>query len=441
MKIHFARARKQFGPYESEQIEALLRSGTVQLTDDVWHRGAQGWVSLSTYLAAQQPAPAKQPETGVPKPIAGPPPIPVIPPRIPPIVPNSDVARMANDELEREILAGGRYVIFTYCFSVLIMSFKRPSDVIYLKPGESGFLQAFSYSLISLVAGWWGIPWGPIWTISTIFTNAHGGKDVTPEVLSQRLGPARASAILAQRGKLAAPGGMLMAWRYALWIGLGLLVANIVFVIFVASRNYRSRDAEYTSSYDSKDSGRATFEAANGLIDFNRGEVAFGNTPTAKQIATILSAKMKELDTTKFTGGNEAGISVTKHEFLTYCSLRPGQCVVLMHVPELRHYDHEAKTLVSELAWKMLQETIRSSGVEGDPLVLAVGIRGVTLYDRVTAGTYVPDFSPTKNGIGATKQGFKSKEELYAFFGDTSAPAFAGGSKGSKTARKLPPSR
>jgi hypothetical protein len=31
-------------------------------------------------------------------------------------------------------------------------------------------------SLVSALFGWWGFPWGPIWTISSIFTNAVGGR-------------------------------------------------------------------------------------------------------------------------------------------------------------------------------------------------------------------------------------------------------------------------
>jgi hypothetical protein len=30
--------------------------------------------------------------------------------------------------------------------------------------------------LLSALFGWWGFPWGPIWTISSIFTNAGGGR-------------------------------------------------------------------------------------------------------------------------------------------------------------------------------------------------------------------------------------------------------------------------
>ena len=36
---------------------------------------------------------------------------------------------------------------------------------------------------LSLLLGWWGIPWGPIWTIGTVFKNLTGGVDVTANVL------------------------------------------------------------------------------------------------------------------------------------------------------------------------------------------------------------------------------------------------------------------
>jgi len=39
------------------------------------------------------------------------------------------------------------------------------------------------------VLGWWGIPWGPIWTISTIVTNLRGGRDVTNEVVRSMATP------------------------------------------------------------------------------------------------------------------------------------------------------------------------------------------------------------------------------------------------------------
>jgi len=37
--------------------------------------------------------------------------------------------------------------------------------------------------LFTLVVGWWGVPWGPIYTIESIFSNCCGGKDVTKEIM------------------------------------------------------------------------------------------------------------------------------------------------------------------------------------------------------------------------------------------------------------------
>ena len=78
--------------------------------------------------------------------------------------------------------SGTRYVIFQYCFSLAILSFKRSSSIQCIKPGESVLLRGLKYSLISFLFGWWGFPWGPIWTISTIIRNLTGGLDVTNEV-------------------------------------------------------------------------------------------------------------------------------------------------------------------------------------------------------------------------------------------------------------------
>ena len=53
-----------------------------------------------------------------------------------------------------------------------------------IQPDDSRFRLGLRYSLISLLFGWWGIPWGPIWTLGTVFKNLGGGVDVTANVLS-----------------------------------------------------------------------------------------------------------------------------------------------------------------------------------------------------------------------------------------------------------------
>lgn len=91
---------------------------------------------------------------------------------------------MSSEQISLEIQRGGKFVVFLYTISVLVMTFRRGSDVYFVKAGESAVGKGLSYSLLTLVAGWWGIPWGPIYTIGSLITNLSGGKDVTSEIVS-----------------------------------------------------------------------------------------------------------------------------------------------------------------------------------------------------------------------------------------------------------------
>lgn len=86
--------------------------------------------------------------------------------------------------LQQEIASGGKFVVYQYCISVLIMTFRRSSDIYFVPASESRFVKGLIFSLLSFFLGWWGIPWGPIYTIQSLWTNFNGGKDVTQEVLA-----------------------------------------------------------------------------------------------------------------------------------------------------------------------------------------------------------------------------------------------------------------
>ena len=101
---------------------------------------------------------------------------------------------MSPDRLQFELQRGAKLVFYQYAISVLVMSFRRSSDVYYIPAGESAVKKGLPWSLISLVAGWWGIPWGPIFTIQSLVTNFKGGKDVTAE-LGARLAQAPAPPV------------------------------------------------------------------------------------------------------------------------------------------------------------------------------------------------------------------------------------------------------
>ncbi len=89
---------------------------------------------------------------------------------------------MPADRLQFEIQRGAKLVLYQYAISILVMSFRRSSDIYFIPAGESAVKKGLPWSLLTLVAGWWGIPWGPIFSIQALVTNFKGGKDVTAEV-------------------------------------------------------------------------------------------------------------------------------------------------------------------------------------------------------------------------------------------------------------------
>ncbi len=93
------------------------------------------------------------------------------------------IDNMSPEQLKGEVAAGGRFVIYQYCISVVVVSFKRGSDIYFIRAEDNAVTKGLLFTFCSLVLGWWGIPWGPIWTIATIVTNLRGGRNVTAEVL------------------------------------------------------------------------------------------------------------------------------------------------------------------------------------------------------------------------------------------------------------------
>lgn len=87
------------------------------------------------------------------------------------------------EQLREEINCGAKFVMYTYCVSILVITFKRSGSIYYIRAGGSRFTPGLKYSLISLALGWWGIPWGPIYTIGCVASNCMGGKDITATIL------------------------------------------------------------------------------------------------------------------------------------------------------------------------------------------------------------------------------------------------------------------
>lgn len=105
---------------------------------------------------------------------------------------------MSRDQLQFEIQRGGKLVCYQYCISIVVMSFRRASNVYFIRAGESAVKKGLPWTFLTLVAGWWGIPWGPIFSIQSLVTNFQGGKDVTASLSAQLTAPAAPKAMAAK---------------------------------------------------------------------------------------------------------------------------------------------------------------------------------------------------------------------------------------------------
>jgi hypothetical protein len=51
----------------------------------------------------------------------------------------SGMEGLSNEQIESELSRGAKFVVFEYTISILVMTFKRSSDVHFLKAGEGAF--------------------------------------------------------------------------------------------------------------------------------------------------------------------------------------------------------------------------------------------------------------------------------------------------------------
>lgn len=95
-------------------------------------------------------------------------------------------AGMSVSQLYDQLSVGGRIVIYGYCISIIVLTFRLVSLPYFIKPDEKSSKYRSKYNLLSLFMGWWGLPWGPIYTLEMIKINSDkqgGATDVTEDVL------------------------------------------------------------------------------------------------------------------------------------------------------------------------------------------------------------------------------------------------------------------
>jgi hypothetical protein len=85
------------------------------------------------------------------------------------------------------VSAQPRYVIFWYVISLLLVTSRRTMQGVFCP--SCAPKKAFQASAITWLLGWWGFPWGPIWTIGALYRNLLNGTqpaDVNGQILGRQ---------------------------------------------------------------------------------------------------------------------------------------------------------------------------------------------------------------------------------------------------------------
>ena len=86
---------------------------------------------------------------------------------------------MTPMEISFELNRGARFVVYKYCISAAVMTVVDSTDIYFVRAKESRIKKGVLWTMLTLVAGWWGFPWGPIRTVQSVWINLHGGENVT----------------------------------------------------------------------------------------------------------------------------------------------------------------------------------------------------------------------------------------------------------------------
>ena len=82
-----------------------------------------------------------------------------------------------------KISAQPRIVIFKTVMSFVLVTLRKPKSGIYCS--DCAKKESVKASVITWLLGWWGVPWGPVYTVQVLLSNMFGGKH--PEIENARM--------------------------------------------------------------------------------------------------------------------------------------------------------------------------------------------------------------------------------------------------------------
>lgn len=166
--------------------------------------------------------------------------------------------------------------------------------------------------------------------------------------------------------------------------------------------------------------GTQQLEAATTLITTARHGTALGNSAEAIGVAEKVSAELKTIRQTMFSGGNADSIDVkalTKGEFVVFCQLNRESCAVLIHVPEMRSYTSSAAKSMAAIAYNSVAKALSA---EKKQLLrkLVVATRGTMMYDTILVGESGFDAADPSNRADPMQHEGMNAPGLTVFFAE-----------------------
>jgi hypothetical protein len=95
-----------------------------------------------------------------------------------------NIEGLSGEQIRGMVAQGGKFVTYKYCISIVVMTFNNNTNIHFIRPGKSSVVPGIGPLFTNLFLGWWGIPWGPIYTIGNISRIFMGGKEVTDEIMA-----------------------------------------------------------------------------------------------------------------------------------------------------------------------------------------------------------------------------------------------------------------
>lgn len=196
----------------------------------------------------------------------------------------------------------------------------------------------------------------------------------------------------------------------------------LVTVLVLAGIYFRlsGRDSTEPVAVGSHLPGAAALAAAERAVTSDNDGYALGNSAEARELARQFADEMETLDQALFTQ-TDAVFKLSGGHYVTWCELRDDQCAFVVHVPEYRKFEQDAKEALAHLAWGAAQRAVAGRLEPGNDL--AVGLKGVVLYGAVMVGQV--EHEDEDSGERLFEEG-DDKSQLYPFFiAELAAPATA----------------